>query len=502
MKDPTEECEHFRLTVRGAIRKIVMKKLVILLLARLSITMLPLAMADVAFAQSGISLPADFPGIEIMSDSTANFQDEPGAIFLSNFNFSGSPLAAYYLMILAPNGTPIFYRKMPKACLDFKVQPNGLLTYMDESTYKFYALDSNYAVVDSFYCGNNVRTDTHDLELLPNGHALLLGTDSEIVDMSRLVANGDSAAIVIGNRVQEIDQNKNVVFDWNGFDHFNVTDATGIDFTQPSIDFEHANSLQNDTDGNILLSSRHLDEITKIDRTTGAVIWRWGGAHNMFTMIGDTIGFSHQHNARRIANGNITLFDNGNLHVPQFSRAMEFALDEKNMTATKVWEFRQQPTTFTVAMGSVERLANGNTFIGWGAQSIPSATEVTPAGEKVFEMGLQKSNVSYRAYRQPWIASTSEAVTIAQVSGFSALQNYPNPFSSSTLIFFKLERQATIQLDLYDELGRKVQSIAQGIYGAGTHSVQFSGANLNAGVYFAVLNDQGSMRTTRMVVAH
>jgi hypothetical protein len=480
-----------------------MYQLILHSLARLTITLLLLTIAHAAFAQSLDSLPSDFPLVHAAVDSSQkNFQTETGAILLANFSFRGTPQSGFYLMILQPNGTPIFYRKMPAACIDLKVQPNGLLTYMDESTYRFYALDTNYNVVDSFYCGNSVRTDTHDLEILPNGHALLLGVDSEIIDMSALLPGGNSAATVIGNRVQEIDENKKVVFDWNGFDHFSITDCTGVDLTAPEIDFEHSNAVQLDTDGTIIMSSRHLDEVTKINRTTGNIVWRWGGAHNMFTMIGDTIGFSHQHDPRRIANGNITLFDNGNLHSPPFSRALEFKLDEKNMTATKVWEYEQDSATFSFAMGNVQRLDNGNTFIGWGSQSSPAATEVTPDGKKVYEMGFSANNSSYRAYRQQWKTSQSPlTVSLSQTLGFNVLQNYPNPFSGSTLIYFTLDHQGPVELAIYDELGRKVETVAQGSYGVGTHSIAFNSANLNNGVYFATLNDHASVRATRMVVA-
>ena len=73
------------------------------------------------------------------------------------------------------------------------------------------------------------------------------------------------------------------------------------------------------------------------NRNTGAIIWRLGGKNNQFSFINDTIGFSHQHAIRRLENGNISLFDNGNYHSPPFSRAIEYSLNENNKTATLVW---------------------------------------------------------------------------------------------------------------------------------------------------------------------
>lgn len=85
--------------------------------------------------------------------------------------------------------------------------------------------------------------------------------------------------------IQELDQSKNVVFQWRSWDHFRITDATHEDLTAALVDYVHANALEVDNDGNILLSSRHLDEITKIDRQTGNIIWRldggtWPGREN------------------------------------------------------------------------------------------------------------------------------------------------------------------------------------------------------------------------------
>ena len=48
------------------------------------------------------------------------------------------------------------------------------------------------------------------------------------------------------------------------------------------IDYCHTNAIEQDNDGNILISSRNMDEITKINRITGQIIWRLGGKNNQF----------------------------------------------------------------------------------------------------------------------------------------------------------------------------------------------------------------------------
>jgi len=117
-----------------------------------------------------------------------------GSIFLAPFSFTAPNDP--YLLILDNSCFPIFYRRMPYSCFDFKVQPNGMVTYYDSSVGKFFALDATMSPVDSFACGNGYSTDLHELRLLPNGHALLMSYDPEQVDMSVLVPGGNPSATV------------------------------------------------------------------------------------------------------------------------------------------------------------------------------------------------------------------------------------------------------------------------------------------------------------------
>src|SRR5258706_14339435 len=104
-------------------------------------------------------------------------------------------------------------------------------------------------------------------------------------------------------------------------------------------------------------------------------------ANNQFTFPNDTRGFSHQHDARILPNGHLTLFDNGNNLSPQYSRALEFALDEENLVATKVWEYRHAPDVYGGFMGNVQRHPDGSTTIGWaGTPTNPPRTGLDAGG--------------------------------------------------------------------------------------------------------------------------
>ena len=279
------------------------------------------------------------------------------------------------------------------------------LNYLNNKLYFFNVLnntweilDGNLNLIDSIKLTNPYFTDYHDIAVLPNGNVLLLGYEFVSVDMSEIVTDGKKDARVLNYIIQELDNNKQVVFQWNTIDHLNITDATeDVDLTASSIDPYHINALEIDLDGNLLISIRCLDEIIKVNKVTGDIIWRLGGTkskNNQFTFTNDTqnnfTGFSHQHSVRKLSNGNIILFDNGNLKSNQFSRAVEYSINEINKSVTKVWEYYHNPLIYSNSMGNVQRLSNGNTLIGWGISEGEvhniNATEVNQSGDIVMEL--------------------------------------------------------------------------------------------------------------------
>jgi hypothetical protein len=366
--------------------------------------------------QRDVSLPSDFPPIDVV----VNDNPAPGYVFIANhgLDYGTTP----YLMILDDSGAPVFYQKQNKLINEFKVELGNLLVYClfeRGGTFDnvFYVMDQTYTVIDSLRMGHGYLTDQHSIDLIPGYHAILIAYDAQTVDMSDSIPGGDTAATVIGLIVQELDSLKNVIYEWRSWDHFSIFDATHVNFTGRRIDYVHGNAaVVDDTDGNILLSCRGMDEVTKIDRTTGAVIWRLGknAVNNQFTIVGDTAGFSKQHDVNRISNGHITIFDNGNFHTPHFSRAVEYELDETGMVCTQIWEYRDSPDLYGAANGGVQRLPGGNTVIGWGRAGV-TMSEVRSNGEKAFELNAgDPVQNTYKAFRFQWTGIAAVPYLIAE----------------------------------------------------------------------------------------
>jgi hypothetical protein len=375
---------------------------------------------------NGVSVPSDFPQVVI----SANNSPSPGYVFLENALDGVSP----YTMMVNNNGLPVWYRR--GRMWDFKVQPNGSITfggYNTSGAVDFSALDQNFNPIRNYAATNGYLTDVHELKVLPDGTYFLIGDHVTSVNMG-LYIPGAGRALVQESVIQEFTSADELIFQWRAWDNYDIRDLWPPGITE----FVHMNAIDIDTDGNILVSARHLSEVTKIDRDSGAIIWRLGGAHNSFTFANDSLnGPSYQHQISALGNDHYMVFDNGDYHSPQISRAVEYQLDPTNMTATLVWQFRDAPDKYAWYCGSAQRLPTGNTFIDFVIAGYPKATEVDSNGVKHFELSLVPSSDSYRAFRFPWngVVAAPYLIAEAQPDNISLIFN---KFGDTNVTFYRI----------------------------------------------------------------
>ncbi|MCF6170287.1 MAG: ammonia-forming cytochrome c nitrite reductase subunit c552 [Bacteroidales bacterium] len=83
------------------------------------------------------------------------------------------------------------------------------------------------------------------------------------------------------------------------------------------------------------------------------------------------------------------------------------------------------------------------------------------------------------------------------------LQNYPNPFSETTNIEYKLPDQALVTIELFNFNGKKIGMLLENVEEpAGLHTVKLNAADLPNGIYFCSLKAGLSVRTIKMVLMH
>lgn len=365
-------------------------------------------------------LPADMPKINLI---TKNNPSE-GYILVSLFELMQTGSRDFsYIAILNNDGFPVFYKRIPYSAVfnfkHFRTQNNQNRFSFNTTNNigKAIILNENFEEIQQldllpFNNHGAYPTDNHDFLYFNDDHYILpTYYTRENVDMT---AYGGSSSVDIGEFLFQEIQNGQVIFEWDTANYPELLAATDPIYysqyaTASKVDYFHFNSINIDpNDNNYVISARHTNQIYKINRTTGAIMWRFGGNTDNFSLTGNEI-ISHPHHATILSNGNLLLFDNGVTKTPKQSRIAEFDLNENNMTADLVYEYTEAGRYLDI-MGSAQKLLNGNYFIGWGGNITSQAnanksdiTEVNSSGNIVLDLSFSNQpngfTYSYRALK-------------------------------------------------------------------------------------------------------
>lgn len=341
-------------------------------------------------------------------------------------------------VILDADGYLFWYMPMQVRNLsDFKYHPaHQLYTFvksMGPQNVQYTLMDPDCKLVDSFTTVDGILPDAHDFQITKNKTFLLAGASDSIMDLSAYLFGtvpGSPNTHAIGFVVQEFDEDHNLLFQWSSNDHIHPTAGYAFyGYSANAFDYCHGNAIEEDSDGNLLLSFRHLNAVYKIDRQSGKVLWQLGGKTSSFTFPNDD-GFSGQHDARRLPNGNIAIYDNANMAAPpRISRAVEYVLDTLNWTAVKVWEHQYVPGFFSPAMGSHQTTADRQHLIHYGLHYRPDPTFIRTddAGNLIAELFLADSFMSYRSFLFDLPVDTIQrpAISCTQNNGIITLSAPP-----------------------------------------------------------------------------
>ena len=300
-------------------------------------------------------LPADLPHY------TAGGPDpSPGYVVFA---------AGSYGVVIDNTGRVVWYHRFPIGLgLSFAAHTMGryvarLVTPSPADIEPWVELDPLGNTTRTLGCARDLQARFHDLLVEPDGGFWIMCDESRTMDLAPF--GGPPRARVTGTVVQHLSATGALLFDWSPFDHFAITDVDPGERADSVVNWTHGNSLDIDTDGNLLVSFRNLNEITKIDVTTGRVVWRFGGRRNQFALLDTpTPPFAHQHSVRAAGPGSILLLDNiGN---PLQSGAERYELDERAMTARLAQAYTAAPGVVTQIGGSTQALPGGRTLVSFG----------------------------------------------------------------------------------------------------------------------------------------
>ena len=344
----------------------------------------------------------------------------PGYIFLAPFSPKGSPRPDGPL-ITDNRGDLVWFKPVRRgtAVTDLKVQQldgRPVITWWEGrfavgwgyGAYK--VLDSSYRQVASISLKNGYQADLHDLQLTDRGTALLLAYDRVRRDLRRV--GGPRDGIVVDNIVQEVDLKTGLVlFEWHSLGPVPLEESRSRPEGPRSWDYFHVNSVEEDTDGNLIVSARNTCTLYKLNRADGSIMWRLGGAKSSFRM-GRGTHFCFQHDARRSRPGEISLFDNsaGPPFLRKRSRAVRLRVDERSKRVSLRSAF-VHPGILAPNQGSTRVQPNGNVFVGWGAA--PVFSEFSSSGRLLLDGRLTRGKGNYRAVRAQWTGSPTTPPSIA-----------------------------------------------------------------------------------------
>lgn len=303
----------------------------------------------------------------------------------------------------------------------------------------FYIYDQNYNVIKTVSAVDGWTADLHEMVLTPQGTALFLTFKTVAKDLS---AYGGPADGYVGDYgIQEIDlATDKLVFSWDMLDHISLKDsyetAASANATDGNVwDVFHPNSLDLGPNGELLVSLRNMWAGYAIDPTSGDILWQLNGkqqSDETWPLISPEkdARFSWQHMLRFRGTDQISLFDDGccgtnadgsDEAAQGTSRGLVLNVDVAEKTASVATTAYHDPTLKVSSQGSMQQLATGDWFVGWGIQPYFSQygaagnSAAKPSSNLVYDAKFSGDMFSYRAFRDTWVGiPTTPPKTVAQ----------------------------------------------------------------------------------------
>jgi arylsulfate sulfotransferase len=392
---------------------------------------------------------------------------EPGTIYFTT-RPGGLPTRQPYGWVvgIAQDGTLPIERKFVGTSQDVRALPNGNILFSQSAQGLLYELNAKGDTVATWHARGKwlekappagsvelpVNHIHHTVATLPNESFLILDAERREFQNWYINASDEYAprqhVSLVGDIIHEITRDGTLVRSHHLFDildPYRITHGSFDKYWQKqgfpdAFDWSHVNAVRHVAEDNtLLISVRHQDCIIKIGREDGKLRWILGNhggwkepwSKYLLAPKGELRWQYHQHDCSPTSPSRVMCFDNGNFRAPafstpisdenNFSRAVEFEIDETNMLVRQVWEYgeRARERIFACYQGGALRLPKtDNTFITFGGICLKDGKpygsnvnsfgrarliEVTPQGEVVFDLQIDDANsaepMAYSAFR-------------------------------------------------------------------------------------------------------
>ena len=366
---------------------------------------------------------------------------DSGLIFVASYTVYGATMIGQTgALIMDQAGNPVWFRPLGSRFIqntDFRVQsyhgkpvltmwqgtisgtqsanPNLPAGDPEPGAY-FQITNQNYKVIKKLTAQKGFTSDVHEFTITKRNTALFTAVKQVPADLTQY--GGPANGYFDNYSIQEVDLvTGKLLFFWNVLNHVNPADsmipASSATSSNNIWDCFHVNSVEEGPNNTLLISMRNMWAIYNIDKKTGNIIWQLGGKESDFTFVPNAT-FSWQHDARHRPGNRISMFDDAccasSSSPPEGqARGLILMLDFKNMTANVDRTYYHDPALFVPSQGNVQKLSNGNQFVGWGQE--PYLSEFANAGNTkndpslnfLYDMRFPNQNLSYRAFKNKWV---------------------------------------------------------------------------------------------------
>jgi hypothetical protein len=358
----------------------------------------------------------------------------PGYVFLA----PKMAVAQAGPMIMDDRGHLVWFRplKFTKGVTDFRAQRyrgkpvltwwRGRLSNVGVGDGWYVIYDTSYRPIAEVRPGNGLVGDVHEFRLTSRDTALMTIYHRRHVDLTSI--GGPKDGLIWDGIVQEVDiPTGRVLFEWHSYPAIGVKES----YSSPPrkqlgtkafpYDYIHLNSIDEEPNGNLLISGRNTHAVYEVNRRTGKVLWRLGGKKSDYR-LGPGVKFAWQHDARRQPDGTISVFDNGSAPpVEKFTRVLVLRVDDQHKRVTLVRSYHHPKRLLSPFEGNAQFLPDGHVFVGWGGW--PYVSELDRKGRVVFDAYFGHGKKpgedadTYRAYRFAWQGPPKDPPAVALAGG-------------------------------------------------------------------------------------